>query len=222
MCFDPGINMEHHPTLEFVKKQYTDSYNPVILCDNKKNIVFTNHALHNLTGYTAGEMIHKTPKILQGPLTYREDLITMQKAHLNETSCTLCVINYTKQHVPFLSILHISRVSSVSGLCFAFMTPIKWLQPRPVPSPVPPDRRTDVIKKDAMRPTKNIFMIAKTRFKKTCRVWLSRGHPNHHAWLLLWGNSPTGSIIGPNLVKITPRPCACMPIWFHRKSLGNR
>jgi PAS domain S-box-containing protein len=84
-------------------------------------IVFVNPAFMKMTGYTADEMIGRTPRILQGPLTdrdmrrrLREDLAAGRE-FFGET------INYRKDRTPFPIALHISPVRDERGAVTHFV-----------------------------------------------------------------------------------------------------
>lgn len=49
-----------------------------------------------MTGYTAEEVIGKTPRILQGPKTDKAELKRLSKAIRSWESCEVTVINYKK------------------------------------------------------------------------------------------------------------------------------
>jgi PAS domain S-box-containing protein len=59
-------------------------------------IVFANRAWLELTGYTLAEVVGKTPRILQGPLTDRDELRKAKECLLNGERYTGANTNYRK------------------------------------------------------------------------------------------------------------------------------
>ncbi|WP_237360480.1 diguanylate cyclase [Vibrio marisflavi] len=64
-------------------------------------IVYVNNAFCDLTGYTASEVIGKTPRILQGPDTSCEVKKRVRKALSEKTTTRERILNYTKSGVPY-------------------------------------------------------------------------------------------------------------------------
>jgi PAS domain S-box-containing protein len=64
-------------------------------------IVYVNEAFERHTGYTASEVIGKTPRILQGPLTSRAELGRIRAALEDWQPVHSQLINYTRDGRPF-------------------------------------------------------------------------------------------------------------------------
>ncbi|MDO1447366.1 PAS domain S-box protein [Rhodocytophaga aerolata] len=64
-------------------------------------IVYTNPAFTQITGYTQEEVLGKSPRFLQGPATSRTALDQIRKALETNTPITVELINYTKSGQPF-------------------------------------------------------------------------------------------------------------------------
>jgi PAS domain S-box-containing protein len=60
-------------------------------------IIYVNEAFTRMTGYAAAEVIHKTPRILQGPKSDWAELSRLKLAMKRGESCELNTINYSKE-----------------------------------------------------------------------------------------------------------------------------
>jgi PAS domain S-box-containing protein len=78
-------------------------------------ILYANDAYVQLTGYSREELIGKSPKIMQGPLTDRDELNRLRLALVNGLSCSIEVVNYRKDRNPFWSSLSIYPISNDAG-----------------------------------------------------------------------------------------------------------
>ncbi|MBC6368500.1 PAS domain S-box protein [Algoriphagus sp. AK58] len=78
-------------------------------------IVYVNEAFTRMTGYSAEEVIGKTPRILQGPKTNKEDLEVLREAMRNWESSEVTTINYRKNGEEFWTNFSISPVSDAKG-----------------------------------------------------------------------------------------------------------
>ena len=78
-------------------------------------IVFVNKAFERLTGYTAAEVIGKTPRILQGPRTYPKARKRMRAALVDGTPICEEVINYGKDGTEYLLDVAIQPVHDRAG-----------------------------------------------------------------------------------------------------------
>ena len=64
-------------------------------------IIYVNEAFTRMTGYTADELMGKSPRILQGPKSDKKELNRLSKALLNWESCEITIINYKKNGEEF-------------------------------------------------------------------------------------------------------------------------
>ncbi len=78
-------------------------------------IVYVNDAFTKLTGYTAAEVIGKTPRILQGPKCDRLELDKMRKAMKNWQPCEITIINYKKNGEEFWANIVINPIVDENG-----------------------------------------------------------------------------------------------------------
>ncbi len=76
------------------------------------NIIYVNEAFTKMTGYLPEDVIGKTPKILQGPLTDATQLKQLRNAINNLQPCEIEIINYKKSGDPFWVNLSIVPVAN--------------------------------------------------------------------------------------------------------------
>jgi PAS domain S-box-containing protein len=79
-------------------------------------IVYVNDSLFKMTGYHIEEVIGKTPRLLQGVNTDRNELLRLKKAMENNLSCEIEVINYKKNGEEFWTSINISPVLNLEGV----------------------------------------------------------------------------------------------------------
>lgn len=78
-------------------------------------IVFVNEAFTRMTGYTAAEVIGKTPRILQGPETDKNVLAKIRSALEKWEAIEVEIINYKKDGEPFWSNFSIVPIADEKG-----------------------------------------------------------------------------------------------------------
>ncbi|WP_264522179.1 PAS domain S-box protein [Flavobacterium sp. N1994] len=78
-------------------------------------IIYVNDAFTKMTGYTAEEIIGKTPRILQGPKSDKKELLRLRKALENWESCEITLVNYKKNGEEFWVNMTISPVADEKG-----------------------------------------------------------------------------------------------------------
>ncbi|UAM97576.1 PAS domain S-box protein [Polaribacter litorisediminis] len=78
-------------------------------------ILFVNEAFTKMTGYTAAEVIGKTPRILQGPKSDKAELAKLSKAIRNWQSYEITTINYKKNGEEFWINFAVTPVSDENG-----------------------------------------------------------------------------------------------------------
>ena len=78
-------------------------------------ILFVNEAFTKMTGYSAAEVIGKTPRILQGPNSDKVALARLSKSIRNWESCEITTINYKKNGEEFWINFSLSPVANEKG-----------------------------------------------------------------------------------------------------------
>lgn len=90
---------------------------PYPLNDPGPRILFVNHAFTRMTGYDLADVIGKTPRILQGPLSEKEEIKRLGRALRLQQPCAITTINYKKDGSPFWINLSITPVHNQYGIC---------------------------------------------------------------------------------------------------------
>jgi PAS domain S-box-containing protein len=80
-----------------------------------RKVVYVNPAFTQLTGYTADDIIGKTPKILQGPRTDPKTIEEMSTALNAWKPCEVSLINYRKNGEEFWMKLSMTPVADENG-----------------------------------------------------------------------------------------------------------
>jgi len=80
------------------------SYDAVLVTDSApdQKIIYANAAFEQLTGYNAEELVGKSPKILQGPSTDREETARLGRLLREGKSFEGQAVNYRKDGAPFM------------------------------------------------------------------------------------------------------------------------
>ncbi len=78
-------------------------------------ILYVNNAFTKMTGYTAEEVIGKTPRILQGPKTDRAALDHLKACLKNWETCEITLLNYKKNGEEFWINMSITPVADEKG-----------------------------------------------------------------------------------------------------------
>lgn len=88
---------------------------------NGFKIVYVNPAFTRITGYSAQEVIGKTPKILQGSRTDKAILSEMQSKIVKGEVFQGCAVNYRKDGSEFINEWHIEPLKNRDGLTTHFL-----------------------------------------------------------------------------------------------------
>src|SRR5690606_8014398 len=78
-------------------------------------IVYVNEAFTRMTGYTADEVIGKTPRLLQGPKTDKKELMRLGKALRKWKPCEATLVNYKKSGEAFWINFSMTPVADEKG-----------------------------------------------------------------------------------------------------------
>jgi PAS domain S-box-containing protein len=78
-------------------------------------IIFVNEAFTRMTGYSAEEVLGKTPRILQGPNSDRNELKRLGEAIENRQPCEITTINYRKNGEEFWTNFSVTPVADSGG-----------------------------------------------------------------------------------------------------------
>jgi PAS domain S-box-containing protein len=80
-----------------------NSFDSILITDPEGSIVYSNKAFTKLTGYEQGDIIGKSPKLLQGPGTDKKVLTRLRDSMLNgDGDYEGSAINYKKDGTPFI------------------------------------------------------------------------------------------------------------------------
>ncbi len=91
---------------------------PIVVTDARQPdlpIVLANEAFLKLTGYSAGEVIGRNCRFLQGKATSRTAVAEIRAAIAQHRDATIEVLNYKKDGTPFWNQLHISALRDADG-----------------------------------------------------------------------------------------------------------
>lgn len=78
-------------------------------------IIYVNEAFTRMTGYTANEVVGKSPRFLQGPKSDRKELARLAKAMRKFEPCEITTINYKKSGEEFWVNFAVSPVANENG-----------------------------------------------------------------------------------------------------------
>jgi len=80
-------------------------------------ILWANDVFYRSTGFEPSDVIGKTPRILQGPLTDKSVLATLRNALENWEVCRVEVLNYKKDGSTFWNEFEVTPVANEAGWC---------------------------------------------------------------------------------------------------------
>lgn len=102
------------------------SYNSVVItdanCEDGPRIVYANPSFEKMTGYSMAELIGKSPKILQGPLTDSKVIEEMRVCIRSGQYFEGSTINYDKNKNPYNVEWSISPIKDVTGVVQYFVS----------------------------------------------------------------------------------------------------
>ncbi|MCD6017112.1 MAG: sensor histidine kinase [Bacteroidetes bacterium] len=112
-------NEEHR--LKLLESVITNTKDSVMITEAEPfdepgpKIVYVNDAFTKMTGYEASEVIGKSPRILQGKNTNKEELKRLSEAMRKWESCEVTIINYKKNGEEFWINFSITPVADEKG-----------------------------------------------------------------------------------------------------------
>ena len=104
---DITLKKNEEQQLKLLESVITNANDAVIITEaepidgNGPKIVYVNEAFTHNTGYTKEDVIGKTPRILQGPHTNRNELDRLRDCLKNWKPCEVEIVNYKKNGEPF-------------------------------------------------------------------------------------------------------------------------
>jgi PAS domain S-box-containing protein len=112
---------EEEQRLQLLESVITNTSDMVIITEAEPiegegpKIIYVNDAFMSGTGYSKEDVIGKTPRLLQGPKTDKQELEKLKKALQNWQSCNITVLNYKKNGDEFWNNMSISPVADANG-----------------------------------------------------------------------------------------------------------
>jgi PAS domain S-box-containing protein len=108
--------------LKLLESVITHTNDAVMITDNggannhERKMVYVNEATSKMTGYTAAELIGKSPNILQGAKSNKQELKRMSEAMNKLEPCEITVINYRKNGEEYWVNFSVSPVADEKGI----------------------------------------------------------------------------------------------------------
>ncbi|WP_158857016.1 PAS domain S-box protein [Lunatibacter salilacus] len=107
--------------LKLMEKVITNTNDSIVITnavsdsENGHQILYINEAFSRVTGYTPEEIIGKSPSVLEGPNTNKEDIQKLNQAFENREHCEVTLLNYKKDGQEFWNNLSIAPVTNSDG-----------------------------------------------------------------------------------------------------------
>ncbi|MEC3967099.1 PAS domain S-box protein, partial [Flagellimonas halotolerans] len=118
---DITAQIEEEQQLKLLESVVTHTNDAVMITDSGPleeegpKIVYVNRAFTQMTGYTPEEVIGRTPDMLRGPKTDRNELERFYKTLTKGEPCEVIIANYRKNGSPFWINIAASPVKDVQG-----------------------------------------------------------------------------------------------------------
>jgi PAS domain S-box-containing protein len=119
---DITLRKEEELRIKLLQSVVTNTNDSVLITEAEPfdepgpRIIYVNDAFTKMTGYTAEEVMGKSPRILQGPKTDQNELKSLSTALRKWESCEATIINYKKNGEEFWIQMSISPVADETGL----------------------------------------------------------------------------------------------------------
>lgn len=113
--------IEEQHKLKLLERVITNTTDAILITEAEpfeepgNKIIYVNEAFTKLTGYSAEEVIGKTPRILQGPNSNKEELAALGRKMRNWETCELTTINYKKSGEEFWINFKLTPVADEKG-----------------------------------------------------------------------------------------------------------
>ncbi len=101
-AYDVTVRMKVEGYLRLLESVITNANDAVLVTEAPSaegtgpKIVYVNEAFNKMTGYTVEEVIGKTPRILQGPKTNKNELSRIREALKKQETIEVEIVNYKK------------------------------------------------------------------------------------------------------------------------------
>ncbi|MEQ5789420.1 PAS domain S-box protein [Muricauda sp. NFXS6] len=200
---DITAQREEEQRLKLLESVVTHANDAVMITDagpleeQDPKIVYVNRAFTQMTGYKPEEVIGKTPDILRGPKTDRNELERLYKTLINGDSCEIIITNYRKNGSPFWINIAASPVKDIKGTISHYIA----IQ-RDVSSKINAQLEKDFLAK--ISATFKEKLSLGSSLKQVCKlvtiygdftfceVWLPSTHKNSLRFAAMYGNDETG------------------------------
>lgn len=112
---------EEELRLQLLESVITNTSDMVIITEAEPvsgegpKIIYVNDAFIKVTGYTKDDVIGKTPRLLQGPKTDKQEIEKLKSCLENWQPCNITVVNYKKNGDEFWNNMSISPVANANG-----------------------------------------------------------------------------------------------------------
>ncbi|WP_295335074.1 PAS domain S-box protein [Flavobacterium sp.] len=191
-------------------------------------ILYVNDAFTKMTGYEAEEVIGKSPRILQGPKSDKEELARLGKALREWQPCEITTINYRKNGEPFWINFSVSPVADDKGRY------THWVAVEREVTTV----KVEQIQKELLAKISNVFnegVDLKTSLHHLCKlivdygnfslceIWLPSTHQNTIRLFSKYFGSPEAQNfydIEGNLVEMPINEGLPGKVWQEKKSMA--
>ncbi|MFZ4057295.1 MAG: PAS domain S-box protein [Ferruginibacter sp.] len=104
---DISLQKKEEQELKLFESVITNATDSIMITDAKihsgkgPRMVYVNDAFLKMTHYTKAEVMGKSPRMFQGPLSDRSALSKMKSAIVNKEHCDIETVNYTKEGEPY-------------------------------------------------------------------------------------------------------------------------
>jgi PAS domain S-box-containing protein len=121
ICEDISIRKKEERLLKLLESVVINTSDAVMITEAEPvtapgpHIVYVNKAFTLMTGYSAKEVLGKSPRILQGPKSDKKELARLGAALRNWEPCEITVINYKKNGEEYWVNLSVKPVANEKG-----------------------------------------------------------------------------------------------------------